>query len=347
MFQFENAQILYALFLIPIGIFILYLCMQWKFNVLDKVGDPKVIRRLFPDWSARREWLKGLLVLLAFVFLIFAWSNPQWGTRKQKVKTKSTDVVIALDISQSMMAEDVTPNRMERAKRFCNELIKKLRGDRIGLIFFAGSAYLQMPLSQDHASAELFIKSASPKQAGTQGTVIADAIKLAENLFIEDSPSQKAVIVISDGENHEMEAIEAGLEAIENGTSVFTVGIGTEEGAYVPFIEKGKKTYKRDKSGNPVSSALNVGLLQDIAEAGGGEFFMIDQAMTALNKLDSEIEKLQKREVEQRSFTDYNSYFQYFLFPAILLIIFEYLFSSKSSQTNSWKQLLGIKKLSK
>lgn len=344
MFRFEVAYILYLLILIPICVAIFWMAMNWKKNILNQSGDSSVIKRLFPDWSVRREWIKGGLILLAFTFLIFAWANPQWGSRKQKVKTKSSDVVIALDISQSMLAEDITPNRMERAKRFCSELIKKLRGERIGLIFFAGSAYLQMPLSHDYASADLFIKSASPKQAGTQGTVIADAITLGDNLFDDESPTQKAVIIISDGENHELEAIQAAAEASENGTSIFTLGIGTEEGAYIPFIERGKKSYKRDKQGNPVSSAINVGLLQDIATSGGGEFYMIDQAMTALDKLDAQIDKLEKREVEQRSFTDYNSFFQYFLLPAILLFIFEYCFVARSSKTNSWKSIIGIEK---
>jgi len=343
MFRLEEGYILYYLLLVPVAILLVWLTMQWKTKVLQRTGDSKVISRLFPDWSGRKEWLKSLMLILGLALLVISWSNPQWGTRTQKVKAKSTDVIIALDISQSMMAEDILPNRMEKAKRFCSELIKKLKGERIGLIFFAGSAYLQMPLSQDQASAELYIKSASPKQAGTQGTVIADAIALSGSIFGEDNATQKALIVISDGENHEVEAIEAASTAFENGTSVYTLGIGTEEGAPVPFTERGRTTYKKTKQGNPVTSALNVSLLRDIAESGGGSFYMIDQTMSALNKLDAEIDKLEKKEVEQRSFTDYNSYFQLFLLPAILLFIFEYLLSSNSSGTSGWKKLLGLK----
>lgn len=343
MFRLEEGYILYYLILVPVAVILVWLTMQWKTKVLNRTGDSKVISRLFPDWSARKEWLKSLMVILGLTLVLVSWSNPQWGTRKQKVKAKSTDVIIALDISQSMMAEDILPNRMEKAKRFCSELIKKLRGERIGLIFFAGSAYLQMPLSQDQASAELYIKSASPKQAGTQGTVIADAISLSNSIFGDENATQKALIVISDGENHEVEAIEAASNAFANGTSVYTLGIGTEEGAPVPFTERGRTTYKKTKQGNPVTSALNVSLLRDIAESGGGSFYMIDQTMSALNKLDAEIDKLEKKEVEQRSFTDYNSYFQLFLLPAILLFIFEYLLSANSSGTTGWKKLLGLK----
>lgn len=343
MFRFEAAYIFYFLALIPIGLLLVWLTMQWKKNAMNYAGDHKVFSRLFPDWSSKKEWLRSILLLLGFTLLFISWSNPQWGTRKQKVKAKSTDVIIALDISQSMMAEDILPNRMEKAKRFTTELIKKLRGERIGLIFFAGSAYLQMPLSQDQASAELYVKSASPKQAGTQGTVIADAISLSGDIFGSDNPTQKALIVISDGENHEVEAIQAAQKAYENGTSVYTLGVGTEAGAPIPFIERGRTTYKRNKEGNPVNSALNVGLLKDVAESGGGKFYMIDQTMSALDKLNDEIDKLEKKEVEQRSFTDYNSYFQLFLFPAILLFFFEYLMNSTSTGTGGWRKVLGIK----
>jgi len=343
MFRFEEAYILYFLLLIPLGIALAWLTLQWKSKTLDNIGDRKVISRLFPEWSSRKEWLKAGLLLLAFSLLLISWSNPQWGTRKQKVKAKSTDVVIALDISQSMMAEDILPNRMEKAKRFTTELVRKLRGERIGLIFFAGSAYLQMPLSQDHASAELYIKSASPRQAGTQGTVIAEAIDLSNTLFADEKANQRALIVISDGENHEVEAIEGASDAYSQGTTIFTVGIGTEDGAPVPFTDRGQTKYKQTKNGEAVKSALNVGLLQDIAESGGGEFYMIDQTMSALNKIDAEIDKLEKQEVEQRSFTDYNSYFQLFLLPAILLFFIEYLLSTRSSGTGGWRKLLGLK----
>ncbi len=343
MFRFEVPSILYSLaILIPLGILLLWLTHGWFLRSLDKTGDAKLIRRLFPFHSRKRALIKNTLVLFGLLFMVIAWSNPQWGSKKEKVKAKSSDVVIALDISQSMMAEDITPNRMERSKRFCTELIKKLRGERLGLIFFAGGAYLQMPLSQDNASADLFIKSASPRQAGTQGTVIADAIDLSLNLFSDDDPTQKALIIISDGENHEQEAIDAAQRAKEKGMTVFTLGVGTEQGAQIPFINNGKKTYKRDKDGYPVSSKLNVGLMQDIAESGGGEFYMIDQAMTALNKLDVQIDRLEKREVEQRSFTDFNSYFQYFLIPAILLFMFEYCFSSRRSKHQNWRSVIGI-----
>lgn len=329
MFRFEASYILWFLFLIPILAFIAWLCFKWKKSTINKAGDYNVFSRLFPQWSEKKEWLKSTLVIISFAFLLISWANPQWGSRKQKVKAKSSDIIIALDISQSMMADDISPNRMERSKQFLKELIKKLRGDRIGLIYFAGSAYLQMPLTNDYGSALDLIASANPRQAGTQGTTITEAIELSNNIFKSDTPSQQALIIVSDGENHESEAITAAAKVREEGTFVFTLGIGTQEGAMVPIMENGRKFYKKDINGNPIQSALNVSMLQDIAEAGGGKFYMIDQTLSSLNKLDNDLEKLEKKEVEQRSFTDYNSFYQYFLFIAIFLFVIEYLISNK------------------
>ncbi len=342
MFRLEASYILWFLILIPICFFVTWYYFRWKKSAINKAGDYTVFSRLFPSWSEKKEWIKSSMVIIAMGLLLISWANPQWGTRKQKVKAKSSDVIIALDISQSMLAEDISPSRMEQSKRFLKELIKKLRGERIGLVYFAGSAYLQMPLTNDYGSAMDLITTANPSQAGTQGTAITDAIKLSTNIFGKDSPTQKALIILSDGENHESEAITAAREARENGTFVFTLGVGTQEGAMVPFVNNGRKVFKKDKAGNPVKSALNVNLLQDIADAGGGNFYMVDQTLSALKKLDNDIEKIEKQEVEQRSFTDYNSYFQYFLFFAIMLFVIEYLISNKLNKKGGISRLLDV-----
>lgn len=342
MFRFEIQYALFFLLLLPIGLLLVWLRQQWQSKTLNNLGEHSILSRLFPDWSATREWVKAGVLLAGMAFLVVGWSNPQWGTRTEKVKAKSSDVIIALDISQSMLAEDISPNRMERAKRFSVELLKKLRGERIGLIFFAGGAYLQMPLSQDFGNAQVHIKSANPNQAGTQGTVIADALELARKTFTEDSPSQKAIILISDGENHETEAIASAKAALEEGIHLYTVGIGSEQGGIVPFTRHGQKLHRNDKDGNPITSVLNVGMLKDLAEAGGGKFYLLDQIMSALSDLDSEIDKLEKKEVEQRSFTEYNSYFQLFLFPAFLLLFLEYFISTSSNKSRSWKSIFGL-----
>lgn len=342
MFRFEQPFFLYLIILVPLVLGLFFLLLQWKKARLNKFGDFDVIQRLMPDWSVKREWIKTSLFSFSLLFFLIALANPQWGTRKQKVKAKSADIVIALDISQSMLATDISPNRMEKAKRFSSQLIKNLKGERLGLIFFAGSAYLQMPLTGDYAATELFIKSANPKQAGTQGTVITDAINLTNSIFSSDSPYQKALVLITDGENHESEAIEAAREAAKNGTFIFCIGVGSQEGAPVPFKENGKDYFKKDKSGFPIKSKLNVALLQDIAEAANGKFYLLDDGFSLTKKIVNDLSKIEKQEVEQRSFTDYNSYFQYLLGIALLLIILESFISNKKDKLFDFKKWFGL-----
>ncbi len=342
MFRFEEGFYLYLIIFVPILLGLFYFLVQWKKRRLQKFGDSEVVERLLPEWSLNREWLKTSMFSFALILMFIALANPQWGTRKQKVKAKSADIVIALDISQSMLATDISPNRMEKAKRFTSQLIKNLKGERLGLIFFAGSAYLQMPLTADYAATELFIKSANPRQAGTQGTVIADAINLTKNIFSNDNPYQKALILITDGENHESEAIVAAKEAAKDGTFVFCIGVGSQEGSAVPIIQNGREVYKKDKQGNPVLSKLNVTLLQDIADAANGQFYLLDDGFSLTRKIVNDLAKIEKQEVEQRSFTDYNSYFQYFLIIAFLTLLFEYFISNKKTglfDFNKWFNL--------
>lgn len=342
MFKFEQPSALYFLVLIPLIWLIFYLLILWKKKRISQIGDVEIVHRLFPNYSLKKEYLKMGLFSFATLFAILAYANPQWGMRQQKVKAKSSDIIIALDISQSMMAEDISPNRMENAKRFTAQLIKSLKGERIGLIYFAGSAYLQMPLTNDYAAAELFIKSANPRQAGTQGTAVAEAIDLAQNLFANDSPYQKALVLITDGENHESEAIDAAELASKDGTFIFTIGVGTQDGALIPFEENGRKVYKKDKSGNPVKTKLNIALLQDIADAANGEFYLLDDGFSLVRKIVNDLAKVEKKEVEQRSFTDYNSFFQHLLFLAFVLLVVEYLISNKKTISLNIKRLLNI-----
>ena len=335
MFRFESIEGMYLLALVPLVILALYVSLHLKERQLKKLMSNTAFSRLIPEWSKLYEWIKIFLMALSVFFLCVAWANPQWGTKRQKVKAKSSDIIIALDISQSMMAEDISPNRLERAKRMAVQLIQSLKGNRIGLIYFAGSAYLQMPLSNDFAAAEIFIKSANTQQAGTQGTAIADAIDLAISAFTDDQKSQKAMIIISDGENHDIEAIEAARNAKENGTFIYTIGVGTEAGDVIPVIKNGRKEFKVDKAGTPVRSKLNIALMQDIASAGDGETYLLNEGEQLIADIKSELVKLEKKEVEQRSFSDFESYFQYFLFFGILFLAMEFLFTNRRKLKHS------------
>jgi Ca-activated chloride channel family protein len=331
MFQFEDISYIYYLGVIPFLVLI-YLLIVWNRNSqINKLGDKKLIQKLIPGWSAWRKHFKFGLLLFAVTLFLLAGANPQWGTKKEKVKATSADIYIALDISQSMMAEDVGPNRLERAKRFAQQLVTSLKGERIGLIFFAGSAYLQIPLTLDYASAELFLRAANTNQAGSQGTALIEAIDLADQGFIEDEPRQRALVLITDGEDHDEGALERAEIAFQNGMRIFTIGVGTTAGSFVPYMERGREQFKKDESGNLVKSKLNLDLIKKVAVAGGGSSYLIQEGSSIIEDLVSRLEQLEKREVEQRSFSEYQSYFQYFLAFGIFLLLFEFLFSEIAS----------------
>ena len=329
MFRLENPeyQIFLIIVLILLGLFIGY--SLWQKRNLSSVGNNELLQRLMPEFSMLRRRWKMALTLLSLLFLIIAMANPQWGTKKEKVKAKSSDVFIALDISQSMMSEDISPNRLERAKRLTQNLIKALRGNRIGIILFAGNAYLQMPLSNDLSAAEMFISSANTNQATTQGTAISEAVDLAMKAYDEGEAFQRALIIITDGENHDDEAIAKVREAGEVGLNIFTIGVGTEEGSFIPVRTASGNQYKRDDQGELVKSILNPQLIRDLASAGGGKHYFIQDGNDILMDMKRQIDRLEKQEVEQRSFSDYESYFQYFVGLGLIFFILEYFISPR------------------
>jgi Ca-activated chloride channel family protein len=320
MFKIEYMQYIYGLSLLPIAATLLYFAFKWRKQRLSKIGDISLIQSLIPGYSDKRYWLKSGLILGGLLLLIISGINPQWGTKRENLKSESSDIFIALDISNSMYAEDIAPSRMERSKRYAQELIKELKGNRIGLVFFAGSGFIQMPLTNDYAAAMLLVKSASPNMAGTQGTAIGEAIDLAENGYIGDKNAQRAMIIITDGETHDEAAIDMAQSAKDNGCYIYTVGVGTEQGAPVPITIRDRKVYKTDNTGNQIISKLNVDMINQLADAGGGKPFLITQGKESIRRIVEDIDKLEKKEVQIQSFSEYNSYFQYFMAPGILLI---------------------------
>jgi len=329
MFKIEYIEYLYLIGMTPILLIIFYLLWKWRKRQLSRYADHHLVKRLAPYTSSIAVWTKIFLFSLGIGFIAIALANPQYGGRKEKVMTKSSDIFIALDISNSMMAEDISPSRLERAKRFSTRLIRSLRGDRIGLILFAGNAYLQMPLTADYAASELFVNSANVNQAGTQGTSFAEAIKLARDAFEPDTDHQKALIIISDGEDHEEEVETAIADAKEDGIVIFTIAVGSQEGAFIPVVNRGREEFKLDETGQPVRSIVNIEFMADVAEASGGRFYTIEQEKEAIDDIKLQIAQLKKKEVEQRSFTDFNSYFQYFLLVAFILLLLEFILPSR------------------
>jgi len=330
MFRFEDITYLHLLWLLPVLILAYLGYLRLRKYQRDQLGQSALLSTLIEGERPQRSHVKMGLITAALLSLILACANPQWGTKKEKVKAQSSDIFIALDISQSMMAEDISPNRIERAKRLSLNIVQALKGNRIGLILFAGNAYLQMPLTNDYAAAELFLSSANTGQATTQGTAIGEAIQLGLRTYEPDQTSQRAMIIITDGENHDENAIDLAEQAAGEGLAVYAIGVGTSEGALIPFRTAAGQQYKRDQDGQLVTSKLNQSLIQDLATAGGGRSFMIGEGNSIITSIKNEVDRLEKQEVEQRAFTDYNSYFQYLIGIGIILLILQWLIPERA-----------------
>ena len=336
MFRFENPEFLWLLLLIPMIWLLDFFLFHRKKPGVSRLGDRELIHRLVHGLSPARKIVKLSLFVLTLLFLIVAAANPQWGTKREKVKAKGSDIIIALDISRSMLCEDIAPNRLERAKRFVERLIDKLKGERIGLILFAGNAYLQMPLTTDYAAANLFVKTANTNLAASQGTAIGDAIDLARTVFGDDDDFHKALIIITDGETHDEGAVEIANEVGQKDMIVFLIGVGTEEGGFIPNRINGRQDYLRDNSGNFVKTHLNEDIMRQLAEAGGGAYFNIVGRDQILEELDRRIDQLEKRELEQRSFEEFESYFQYFLIAGLMLMLINFLLFNRKNEKWAW-----------
>lgn len=329
MFRFEDIHSIYWLALIPLMGLIYYLATLKTARSRALFADDVQWERIKNGRSLSRQ--KWVLIALTFLFSILAAVNPQWGLTREKVKVEKSDIFFAVDISNSMNATDVSPSRLEKAKRFVNQMVEARKGDRIGLILFAGGAYLQMPLTSDYAAAEMFTRSANTEMAGTQGTAIGEAIRLALKSVKEKN--QRALILITDGEDHDDDAVEMAKKAASEGWNVFAVGVGTAEGGFVPVMNEGREEFKTDDEGNPVKSQINEELLQNIAELGNGKYYRLeDNTVGISNDLNAHIEKMKKHAVELKSFTEYRSYYQYLLLAAILFLSIEFFLTSQSEK---------------
>jgi tetratricopeptide (TPR) repeat protein len=318
-FQFQYPEHLYLLFALPVLLLLLAAYWAWRKKAVARLGAPE--REL--SLSRGLFWLKNGLFLLALAFLALAWANPQRGAKKQKVTQQAADVFIALDISKSMLCQDVLPNRLELARVFTQKLVQALEGNRVGLIFFAGDAFLQMPLSTDYSFTLQSLQSASPDLLTEQGTAIAAAIELAEKSFDPEPGSGRALILLTDGENHDEDALEGAEKAFENGTLVYAVGAGTATGGPIPTGAFGESQFKKDEAGEVVRTKLNEKLLRELALAGGGQAFNLSQGDRAIGALRRAVEDLQKREVEVRSLSEFESWYRWFLLPALFFLFVE------------------------
>lgn len=315
---FQHPSFLHLLWSLPALLLFWLGYRRWRQRAVLRIGDPDLVERLLPPQPAAAFWTRKGLLLLSLALFILAAANPQRGVRLQQTGQKSADVILAFDISQSMFCADMAPNRLERARVFALKLMKALEGERIGLVFFAGDAYLQMPLSFDYEAAAMFLQAAAPDMASEQGTSLARALETARGAFDPESKAGRALVLITDGEDHEEGALKQAAAAYDEGIVVFAVGVGAATGGPIPL---GGLQYKRDASDRLVYSRLNEPLLRAIAQAGQGEACHVRQGASALQTIKTGVDRLEKRAIERRAYSDFESYFQWLLAPAIVLFL--------------------------
>jgi len=333
MFRFENIIFIYALAIIPVLILWFIIVLKLRKKALNKFGDSNLLNLLMPNVSMARYKLKFILLNLALIFILVGMANPQIGSKLQQVKRKGVEVIIALDVSNSMLAQDIKPNRLERAKRAISNLIDKLHDDKIGLIVFAGDAFVQLPITTDYSAAKMFLSTINTGIVPVQGTAIGKAIELAENSYSPNNNKNKALIIITDGENHEDDAIKAAEEANKKGIIVNTIGMGLPEGAPIPVKGRfGKIEYRKDKDGNVIVTKLNEETLSQIAMAGGGTYIRANNNSTGLQPIYNKIDKMDKTEFEKQIYSDYEDRFQYFIAIGLFFLLLDLLIVERKNK---------------
>ncbi len=332
MFRFGNSEYLWGLLIIPMLTFFFIWSRIARKKALRRFGSMNILKELMPFASKNRPVVKFFVLMLALAFIITGIARPQFGSKLKKVKREGVELVIALDVSNSMMAEDIQPNRLERAKRAISRLVDRLKDDKIGLIVFAGDAYTQLPITSDYNSAKLFLNSVNTQIVPKQGTAIGAAINLAIRSFTPNGEANKAIVVITDGENHEDDPISAAQVAVENGIIVHAIGMGLPQGSPIPVLRSGQKDYLKDRDGNVVITKLDEQMLEKVAVAGSGIYVRANNAQIGLNALFDEINKMEKQEMESRVYSEYDDQFQYFFAIGLFLILLEFVILERKNR---------------
>ncbi|MBN2862745.1 MAG: VWA domain-containing protein [Bacteroidales bacterium] len=332
LFRFANPDLLYLLLLLPVMIALWILNGIRKRHALKKLGDPGLVRRLMPELSTLRPNLKFFLQITALLSMIIILARPQFGSKLEEVKKQGVEVIIALDVSNSMLAQDIQPDRLTRAKQALSRLIDNLENDKIGLIVFAGDAYTQIPITTDYISAKMFLSAISPEMVPKQGTAIGAAIDLGIRSFTPGEDKSKAMIIITDGENHEDDPLEKAAEASKSGIIVHTIGIGSSEGVPVPVIINGKRDYLRDPDGNTVITKLDEDILKKIAVSAGGNYVRASSSNIGLDEIYGEVKKMKKQDLESTMYTEYNDQFQIFTVIALFFLIMDFIIMDRKNR---------------
>lgn len=320
MFRFENPAFLYLLIIIPVFILIRLLGIRKRKRKLKKFGDIELVKQLMPDVSYSRRALKFWLMMAALALIIVMLARPQMGTKISQEKRSGIEVIISLDISNSMRAEDVVPSRLDKSKMLIENMVDNFTNDKVGLVVFAGDAFIQLPITSDYVSAKMFLQNVDPSLIAIQGTDLAGAIDLSSKSFTQQDKVGRAILIITDGEDHEGGAIEAAKKARKNGIRVFVLGVGSPKGSPVP---DGNGGYMKDNTGQEVMSALNEDLCKQIAEAGGGAYIHVDNTSLAQRQLNDELTRLQKGDLSSVIYSEYDEQFQAVGILVLLLLVIE------------------------
>ena len=342
MFRFADPTYLYLLAVIPVLAIIRFLTYRNQKKRLRKFGDPKLLRSLMPDVSRFRPAVKFWILQGALALLVVMLARPQFGTKISNEQRTGIETIIAMDISNSMLAEDITPSRLDRSKMMVENLVDHFTNDKIGLIVFAGDAFVQLPITSDYVSAKMFLSSIDPSMMATQGTDIARAIDMASHSFTQEEGIGKAIIVITDGEDHEGGALEAAEAAKKAGMRVYVLGVGSTQGAPIPI--PGTGDYMKDNTGNTVMSALNEDMCRQVAQAGGGAYIHVENNSAAQDQLDNELSKLAKKETTSTVYSEFDEQFQAVAILALLLLILEICIFDRRNPLLKRLSLFGSKK---
>ncbi|MDO6736662.1 VWA domain-containing protein [Wenyingzhuangia sp. 2_MG-2023] len=335
--RLEEPIYFYALALLPFLLVVLLYKFWWQKRTQKVFAKHELLQKLAPDYSVYKATIKYVFLALAIAFLVIALVNPKIGTKLETVKREGVDIVFALDVSKSMLSEDIAPNRLEKAKQIILKTIDQLGSDRIGIIIYAGNSYPLLPITTDHAAAKLFLKNASPDMVSSQGTAINEALNSAKNYYNNEEQTNKYLVILSDGEDHEENTIDKAKELAEEGIKVITIGIGTEKGGVIPDMINGyNKGLKKDKNGEVVITQRHAQVLKEVAENTKGFYVDGNKTATSVNKIIEVLSKAKKTEFETKQFSDYKSQFQWFIGLGILWLILDlFVFEKKTKWVKS------------
>ncbi|WP_439128962.1 VWA domain-containing protein [Polaribacter sp.] len=332
MYRIEEPIYFYLLVIIPAMIVVFLLVFWWKKRTQRKFSDSELLKRLAPNSSPFKTTLKLVFLLVGIAFLVIGLTNPKMGTKLKTVKREGVDVVFALDVSKSMLAEDIAPNRLEKSKQIISKIINKLGSDRVGIIVYAGNSYPLLPITTDHGAANMFLANANPDMVSSQGTAISEALELAKTYYNNDEQTNRFLIIISDGEDHQEETKQVAQNLANEGVKIYTIGVGTEKGGPIPMRLNGAMIgYKKDNKGETVITKRVPEVLQGIADASNGSYIDGNVTDNPVDKIAGIIANAEKNEFETKQFSDYKDQFQWFLALGLLFLVVDiFLFDKKT-----------------